>query len=73
VIFFGQDWCYDAGEGYYRLAYVYLEHWSDPRLSGRVYRTQGQVPDLAGPRAAEVKAIQQRYPSYPFEYWADGE
>ena len=73
VVFYGQDWCYDGGKDYYRLAYVYLKHWSDPRLIGRVYRAQGEVPDLPGACRQEVAAIQERYPRYQWEYWADGE
>jgi hypothetical protein len=54
VIIYGQDWCYDGGDDYYRLGYVYREHWSDPRLIGRIYRTKGDVPDLHGMCEEEV-------------------
>jgi hypothetical protein len=73
VIIYGQDWCYDGGEDYYRLGYIYREHWSDPRLTGRIYTTQGKVPDLARMCEAKVVALQKRYPDYPYEYWLDGE
>lgn len=43
VIIYGQDWCYDGGGDYYRLGYVDREHWSDPRLIGRIYRKKGDV------------------------------
>jgi hypothetical protein len=54
VIIYGQDWCYDGGDDYYRLGYVDREHWSDPRLIGRIYRTKGDVPDLHGMCEEEV-------------------
>jgi hypothetical protein len=73
VIIYGQDWCYDGGNSYYRLGYVDREHWSDPRLIGRIYKTKGDVPDLHGMCEEEVAAIQKRYPNYPYEYWADDE
>lgn len=44
VIIYGQDWCYDGGEDYYRLGYLDREHWSDPRLFGRVYSAKGHSP-----------------------------
>ncbi|TEU15568.1 MAG: hypothetical protein E3J21_12885 [Anaerolineales bacterium] len=73
VIIYGQDWCYDGSDDYYRLGYVYREHWSNPRLIGRIYKTKGEVPDLHGMCEEEVVAIQERYPNYPYEYWADGQ
>lgn len=73
VIIYGQDWCYEGGDDYYRLGYVYREHWSDPRLSGRIYRRKGEVPDLGGLCEEEVIAIQERYPNYPYEYWVGRE
>jgi len=44
VIIYGQDWCYEGGDDGYRLGYVYREHWSDPRLVGRIYKTVGEQP-----------------------------
>jgi hypothetical protein len=73
VIIYGQDWCYDGGDDYYRLGYVYREHWSDPRLTGRIYKTKGEAPDLHGMCEEEVVALQKRYPDYPYEYWMNGE
>ncbi|MCL5995981.1 MAG: hypothetical protein M1546_07990 [Chloroflexi bacterium] len=64
VIIHGQDWCYDGGGGYYRLGYVYREHWSDPRLTGQTYRTKGAVPDLPGMCNAEITTLQQRQPDF---------
>jgi hypothetical protein len=60
VIIYGQDWCYDGGDDYYRLGYVYREHWSDPRLVGRIYKTKGKAPDL-GICDAEIAALQTMY------------
>jgi hypothetical protein len=73
VIIYGQDWCYDGGDDYYRLGYVYREHWSDPRLTGRIYRTKGEVPDLPRMCEREVVALQERYPDSMYEYWMEGE
>jgi hypothetical protein len=64
VIIYGQDWCYDGGEDYYRLGYVYREHWSDPRLIGRIYKTKGEAPDLPGICAEEIAALEERYPFF---------
>jgi hypothetical protein len=72
VIIYGQNWCYDGDDDYYRLGYVYREHWSDPRLTGRIYSTKGEVPDLPRMCEEEVDALQKRYPDYPYVYW-DGE
>jgi hypothetical protein len=41
VIIYGQDWCYQGGEDYYRLGFLDREHWSSPILFGRVYSAQG--------------------------------
>jgi len=73
VIIYGQAWCYDSGDDYYRLGYVYSEHWSDPRLSGRVYKAKGEVPDLQPLCKEEIAAIQERYPDYPYSYWTGEE
>lgn len=59
VIIFGQDWCYDGGDDYYRLGYVYREHWSDPRLTGRAYQTKGAVPALPGICAKQIAALEE--------------
>lgn len=34
VIIYGEDWCYDGSVDYYRLGYLYREHWSSPNLIG---------------------------------------
>ncbi len=69
VIIYGQGWCYDGGGGYYRLGYVYREHWSDPRLTGQIYKTKGEVSDLQRICDKEIATLQKRYP----QYYVDGE
>ena len=64
VIIHGQDWCYQAGDNYYQLGYVYRAHWSDPRLVGLLVSAQGAGPARAELCAAEIALIQQRYPGY---------
>lgn len=64
VAIYGQDWCYDRGEDYYRLGYVYREHWSDPDLHGRIYKTQGDVSDFPGICAEEIAALEKHYPLF---------
>jgi len=73
VIIFGQNWCYDGGDVYYRFGYVYREHWSDPRLIGQVYATKGKLPDLNRMCDGEVVALQEGYPESRYEYWMERE
>jgi hypothetical protein len=44
VIIYGQGWCYQGGEDYYRLGYLDSEHWSSPIRFGRVYSAKGHSP-----------------------------
>lgn len=71
VIIYGQTWCYESGDGYYRLGYVDREHWSDPRLIGRIHKEEGQPPGQSLMCAAEVATIQQSTPDYPYTYWKE--
>jgi hypothetical protein len=72
VIIFGQDWCYDGGENYYRLGYIDRQHWSDPRLIGRIHKTAGVLPDLGPICAQEAAALAARDPTYPsYTYWKE--
>jgi hypothetical protein len=71
VIIFGQGWCYDGGDDYYRLGYVDRQHWSDPRLIGRIYTTEGEAPDLHPMCEQEVAALHNRYPKFPYTYWKE--
>jgi hypothetical protein len=59
-IMYGQDWCYQAGEDYYQLGYVYREHWSSPELIRRVYKTAGEPSDPEGICAEEIAALIER-------------
>lgn len=43
-IIYGQDRCYESGQDYYRLGYVYREMFSMP-ASVRVHAAQGEPPD----------------------------
>ncbi len=65
VIIFGQEWCYEGDADQYRLGYVYREHWSDPRLVGRIhhstYATTSALPPLC---EQEIMALQMRDPQY---------
>jgi len=72
VIIYGQEWCYDGGEDYYRLGYIDREHWSAPHLIGRIHQTKGEVPDLYGMCEREAVALQKRHPDYPYKYWVEG-
>ena len=71
VIIYGQQWCYDAGEDYYRLGYIYRQHWSDPRLIGKVDKIGGELPDLPRMCEAEFIAFQQSHPDYLYEYFGE--
>lgn len=65
VIIFGQDWCYDGSREYYRLGYVYRQHWSDPRLVGRIHRaTNGFGAGWPAICQEEISALQARDPQY---------
>ena len=54
VIIYGQNWCYEGRDDYYTLGYVYHEHWSDPHLIGRVYKTEGVPPDTTSLCSDEI-------------------
>lgn len=72
VIIFGQGWCYDGGDAYYRLGYVDRDHWSDPHLIGRIYKTEGQLPALQRTCEKEITALQSRDPKFPmYTYWKE--
>lgn len=71
VIIFGQHWCYDGSDNYYRLGYIDRQHWSDPRLIGRIHKTAGVLPDLAPICTQEAAALEARDPSYLYSYWKE--
>jgi hypothetical protein len=60
VIISGQDWCYQSGEGYYRLGTVTRDHWSSPYLLVRTYQQAGAIPSLPNLCADETEAIMNR-------------
>jgi hypothetical protein len=71
VIIFGQEWCYDGGENYFRLGYIDRQHWSDPRLIGRIHKTAGELPDLEPICTQEAAALAARDPRNPYTYWKE--
>jgi hypothetical protein len=73
MIIYGQDWCYESGDGYYRLGFLDREHWSDPRLIGRVYKPAGKTIDAPPICMDEFTAVQTSHPDYPYSYWVEGE
>ncbi len=68
MIIYGQDWCYDSGQAYYRLGYIDRAHWSDPRLIGRVYKSAGETPGSGQMCMEEFNTIQSRDPDFPYTY-----
>ena len=64
LVLFGQDWCYEAEGDSYQLGYVDREHWSDPRLFGRVAGVAGDNSSLDAPCASEMDNLMRRFPDY---------
>lgn len=64
VIMFGQSWCYDTDGGTYRLGYVDREHWSDPRLIGRIHSSTGNSADSQPMCANEIDRLIDQYPDF---------
>lgn len=64
-IIFGQDWCYEGGDEGYALGYVKRDHWSDPRIYGRV-RAVGDRVGVPGHAvcAGEIAGLLARGPGY---------
>ena len=62
VVLYGQSWCYDGGDDFYRLGYVYRKHWSDPNLIGQVYTATGEAPDLPPICGQEIAALRRQDP-----------
>jgi len=61
VLLYGQGWCYDGGEDYYRLGAVDRDHWSSPELFGHLYAAQGEVSQLPPICEAEIAALKKSY------------
>jgi hypothetical protein len=72
-IIYGQKWCYDSGTDYYRLGYVYREHWSAPYLIGTLHKAAGDVPDIQPLCREAVTKIIEKHPNFPYEYWTENE
>ena len=70
VIIYGEDWCYDGSVDYFRLGYIYREHWSSPNLIGQIYKSKGEIPDLHPMCEEEAAALMKRYPN---SFWTFGE
>lgn len=65
AIIFGQDWCFDSSGAEYVLGYVTCDHWSDPRLYGRIYSsTGGEGAEVKQPCEEEIAAMIARAPQY---------
>jgi hypothetical protein len=55
------DWCYDGGEGYYRLGYATPEHFTYPgEIEARLYASAGVLPSLTMPCQVELERIRDR-------------
>jgi hypothetical protein len=64
VIINGAGWCYNGGDGYYRLGYVYREHWSAPQITGRLFKSQGEVASLPTLCEKEIAEFKNRNPGF---------
>ena len=73
MIIYGQEWCYQGGTDYYRIGYIDREHWSNPNLIGRVYKSVGDASDLPSICLREFTAIKNSHPDYPYAYVMEGE
>jgi hypothetical protein len=58
-----QNWCYQGGQDYYRLGYVYRAYFSTP-ASVKVFAAAGQPPEASWPCEAEAA----KYPAPPGYY-----
>ena len=73
VIIYGQGWCYEGGDNFYRLGYIYRDHWSSPILTGRIYKTEGPASDTSHLCDTEMAALRKHYSDYPWDYTMEGE
>jgi hypothetical protein len=60
VILAGEDWCYESGGDYYRLAAFYREFFSAP-VSLRLYRSAGETPTSPMPCEERLAAMKEKY------------
>jgi hypothetical protein len=73
MVIYGQDWCYESGGDFYRLGYLDREHWSDPRLIGRIHKSVGETIDSQLICMEEFTTLRNLRPDYPFFYWKESE
>lgn len=64
LIMYGQGWCYQGGEDYYRLGYLDRDHWSSPILFGRVYSAQGHSPLKVDVCQPAIDAFRAQHPEW---------
>jgi hypothetical protein len=64
IILYEENWCYDASESAYRLAYVDRQHWSSPELFAHIYSAKGSLPEKPPACDREIKALIQSQPDY---------
>ena len=62
VFIYGQDWCYEAGEDGFQLAYLARDHWSSPYLAAQAYHPQSDPADLRSLCEEQIETQQQRQP-----------
>jgi hypothetical protein len=62
TIIYGQNWCYEGGDTYYRLAYVDLEHWSSPNPESRLHQSTGDLSHLPPTCEAQFAVLQNQHP-----------
>jgi hypothetical protein len=64
VILYGQEWCYQGGQDYYRLGYLDRDHWSSPIIYGRVYTARGLAPIKGDICQPAIDAYRAQYPGW---------
>ena len=64
AILYGQGWCYQGGQDYYRIGYLDREHWSSPLLYGHVYAVKGHFHFTNDICQAQIEAYRDSHP-----YW----
>jgi hypothetical protein len=64
LIIYGQDWCYQGGEDYYRLGYLDRENWSSPILFGRLYSAKGHSPLKEDVCQQAIGAFRSQHPDW---------
>jgi hypothetical protein len=60
MILAGEEWCYESGGNYYRLAAFYREFFSAP-VSLRLYESAGDVPSSPMPCEERLAEMKEKY------------